>query len=254
VSIELLEVASAALDDLLPEVVFVGGATVELWITDPGAPPVRPTKDVDVVVEVASRGAFYAFETRLRAHGFREDQEDGVICRWRHDASDLILDAMPSEASILGFENHWQGAGAPHAISRELPSGTTIRALSPPYLLATKLEAFKGRGREDFVASRDFADIIALVDGRRELIAEVAASGHDVRNYLAQEVEALLNASRFPDGLFGALGGDATSQERGQAVVLPALSAIVQGVGLPAYGRGTRLGDSAASSFRHPLR
>jgi hypothetical protein len=57
VSIELLEAASAALDDLLPEVVFVGGATVELWITDPGAPPARPTKDVDVVVEVASRGA-----------------------------------------------------------------------------------------------------------------------------------------------------------------------------------------------------
>lgn len=45
-SIELLEAASGALDDLLPEVVFVGGATVELWITDLGAPPVRPTKDV----------------------------------------------------------------------------------------------------------------------------------------------------------------------------------------------------------------
>lgn len=225
-SIELLEAASAALDDLLPEVVFVGGATVELWITDPGAPPVRPTKDVDIVVEIANRGAFYDFETRLRAHGFREDQEDGVICRWQHDASDLILDAMPSEASILGFENRWQGAGAPHAINRDLPSGTTIRALSPPYLLATKLEAFKDRGRGDFLASRDFADIIALVDGRRELIAEIAAAGQDVRDYLAQEVEVLLNAPRFPDGLFGALGGDAISQERGQAVVLPALRSI----------------------------
>ncbi len=229
-SIALLEVASAALDDLLPEVVFVGGATVELWITDPGAPPVRPTKDVDVVVEVASRGAFHDFETRLRAHGFREDQEDGVICRWRHDAGDLILDAMPSDAGILGFENRWQGAGAPHAIHRELPSGTTIRALSPPYLLATKLEAFKDRGRGDFLASRDFADIIALVDGRQELIAEVATAGQEVRDYLAREVKALLNAARFPDGLFGALGGDATSQERGRAVVLPALRSLAQSV------------------------
>jgi hypothetical protein len=228
VSIELLEAASAALDDLLPEVIFVGGATMELWITDPGAPPVRPTKDVDVVVEVASRGAFYDFEARLRAHGFREDQEDGVICRWRHNASDLILDAMPSKASILGFENRWQGAGAPHAIDRELLSGTTIRALSPPYLLATKLEAFKDRGREDFLASRDFADIITLVDGRQELTAEVAASGQDVRHYLAHEVQALLDAPRFPDGLFGALGGDAPSQARGQAVVLPVLRSIAQ--------------------------
>jgi predicted nucleotidyltransferase len=202
---------------------------VELWITDPGAPPVRPTKDVDVVVEVAGRGAFYDFEARLRAHGFREDRVDGVICRWRHDSSDLVLDAMPSKASILGFENHWQGAGAPHAINRALPSGATIRALSPPYLLATKLEAFKARGRQDFLASRDFADIIALVDGRQELVAEVAASAQDVRNYLAQEVEVLLKAPRFPDGLFGALGGDAISQERGQAVVLPALRSIAQG-------------------------
>lgn len=50
-SIELLELAADALGPLLDEVVFVGGATVTLWITDPGAPPVRPTKDVDVVVE-----------------------------------------------------------------------------------------------------------------------------------------------------------------------------------------------------------
>jgi hypothetical protein len=164
----------------------------------------------------------------LRTHGFREDQEDGVICRWRHNANDLILDAMPSKASILGFENRWQGAGVPHAINRKLPSGGTIRALSPPYLLATKLEAFNGRGRGDFLASRDFADVIALVDGRRELTAEVAASGQDVRDYLAHEAEALLHAPRFPDGLFGALGGDAISQERGQAVVLPALRSIAQ--------------------------
>jgi hypothetical protein len=32
-------------------------------------------------------------------------------------------------------------------------------------LLATKIEAFKGRGEGDFPASRDLADIIALVDG-----------------------------------------------------------------------------------------
>jgi len=172
-SIELLELAADALGELLDEVVFVGGATVTLWITDPGAPPVRPTKDVDVVVEVATRSAFHHFEARLRARRFAEDQEDGVICRWRH-RSGLILDAMPSEPGILGFENRWQGAAIPHAMERELPSGTRIRAISPAYLLATKLEAFKGRGGRDFLGSRDFGDIIALVDGREELVAEVA--------------------------------------------------------------------------------
>ncbi|MGI8622189.1 MAG: hypothetical protein ACR2NB_01585 [Solirubrobacteraceae bacterium] len=131
-SIELLELAADALGPLLDEVVFVGGATVTLWITDPGAPPVRPTKDVDVVVEVATRGAFHDFEAWLRKRRFTEDQEDGVICRWRHPGG-LILDAMPSEPGILGFDNRWQGAAIPHAIERELPSGATTRAISPPY-------------------------------------------------------------------------------------------------------------------------
>ena len=52
-SVELLELAAAALGELLDEVVFVGGATVGLWITDPAAPAPRPTKDVDVIVEVS---------------------------------------------------------------------------------------------------------------------------------------------------------------------------------------------------------
>jgi len=151
-SIELLELAADALGPLLDEVVFVGGATVTLWITDPGAPPVRPTKDVDVVVEAATRGAFHDFEARLRNRRFSEDHDDGVICRWRHPGG-LILDAMPSEPGILGFDNRWQGAAIPHAIARELPSEATIRAVSPPYLLATKLEAFKGRGKRDFSAA-----------------------------------------------------------------------------------------------------
>jgi hypothetical protein len=70
VNVELLELAAAALSDLLAEVVFVGGATVELWITDPGAPPVRPTQDVDVSVEVTTRAALHEFEAKLRARGF----------------------------------------------------------------------------------------------------------------------------------------------------------------------------------------
>jgi len=190
-SIELLELAADAFGPLLDEVVFLGGATVTLWITDPGAPPIRPTKDVDVVVEVATRGAFHDFEARLRERHFAEDQEDGVICRWRHPGG-LILDAMPSEPGILGFDNRWQGAAIPHAIARELPSGATIRAVSPPYLLATKLEAFKGRGNRDFLGSRDFGDIIALVDGREELVDETAQAPADVRNYIAAELRALL--------------------------------------------------------------
>lgn len=225
-STELLELAADALGELLCEVVFVGGATVTLWITDPGAPPVRPTKDVDVVVEVATRSAFHDFEARLRERRFAEDQEDGVICRWRH-RNGLILDAMPSEPGILGFDNRWQAAAIPHAIERELPSGAWIRAVSPPYLLATKLAAFRGRGNRDYLGSRDFGDIVALVDGREELMKEVARAPGDVQAYIAAELAGLLEDRRFADGLFGALRPDAASQARAEAIVLPRLRTLV---------------------------
>lgn len=57
-TIDLLEFGHAALGALVEEVVFVGGATIALWITDPAAPPVRVTQDVDVIVEVTSRRAY----------------------------------------------------------------------------------------------------------------------------------------------------------------------------------------------------
>jgi nucleotidyltransferase AbiEii toxin of type IV toxin-antitoxin system len=220
------ELAAAALSDLLAQVVFVGGATVELWITDPGAPPVRPTQDVDVIVEVTTRLAFHEFEARLRERRFIEDQESGVICRRRHDPSGLILDAMPARAEILGFENRWQAEALPHAVERELPSGVTIRAVSPPYLLATKLEAFKGRGRSDFLGSRDFADIVALLDGRAELAAGVATAPGDVRRYISEEIRRLLDSPRLLDGLAGTMRPDPPSQQRVDDVVLPALRPI----------------------------
>ena len=46
-NLEMLAHIARGLGDLKDEVVFVGGATIELYITDPGAPKVRPTDDVD---------------------------------------------------------------------------------------------------------------------------------------------------------------------------------------------------------------
>jgi nucleotidyltransferase AbiEii toxin of type IV toxin-antitoxin system len=238
-SIALLERAASALGPLLDEVVFVGGATITLWITDPGAPAPRPTKDVDVVVEVTTRADLELFDQRLRERGFREDIDSGVTCRWRHDRpcaaapedaaageDDLILDAMPARAALLGFENRWQAAALPYAAQTTLPSGHVIRAVPPPYLLATKLEAFHGRGQGDYLASRDLDDVVSLIDGREELTAEVAAARDDLRNYLAREIGDLVTDAQFIDAVLGFLRPDMASQARAVEVVLPALRDI----------------------------
>lgn len=228
-SIELLETAVATLDDLLEEVVFVGGATMTLWITDPAAPPPRPTKDVDVIVEVATRTAYCEFEERLRRLDFRD--EGHVICRWIHRQSGMVLDAMPTDAALLGFENRWQREAFPHAVERELPSDARIRALPPLFLLATKLEAFRGRGDGDYLGSRDFADIVALVDGREELLEEVRAAPAELQTYLAGELSALISEDRALDGIYAQLAPDAVSQERAEAVVLPRLRELAAAAG-----------------------
>lgn len=49
----LTEVAQA-LGALCEQVVFVGGATVPLFLTDPAAPTPRSTQDVDVIAEIAT--------------------------------------------------------------------------------------------------------------------------------------------------------------------------------------------------------
>jgi hypothetical protein len=223
----LLESAAEHLGELLDEVVFVGGATVELWITDPAAPEFRPTKDVDVVIEVTTSVEFHRFEKRLREHRFENDQDSGLICRYKHPESNLLLDVMPMEAAVLGFENQWQNQAFPHAIDRELPSGQTIRAIPPAYLLATKIEAFNSRGKRDFYGSRDFQDIVALIDGREELAKEVALGPDALRKFIADEFEKLMQDQSFDSGIQGALLPGPETQERAELVVKPRIRKMI---------------------------
>lgn len=63
-NLKMLEMAAEHLGPLLEEVVFLGGATVELWISDPAAPEFRPTVDVDAVVEIVTKADYYRFHDR----------------------------------------------------------------------------------------------------------------------------------------------------------------------------------------------
>jgi hypothetical protein len=227
VSIAQLEQAADGLGPTLcEEVVFIGGACITLWLSDPGAPNPRPTKDVDVVVGVTSRLAYEQFSERMRARGFFEDMQSAVICRWRHKHTDLLLDAMPANPTILGFANHWQAASLPHAVRRELPSGAFIRAATVPYLLATKLEAFASRGRDGILASRDFEDIVTLLDGRAELPEEIRAAVGDVRGYVVDQLRELQAMPDFLLNVAAMLRPDPASQARAETVVLPRIDRI----------------------------
>lgn len=197
------------LGDLAGQFVFVGGAATGLLINDPAIPNVRPTLDVDVIVEIATRSDYYRLEDALRARGFQDDME--VVCRWHHDP--IVLDVMPTDPAILGFANRWYADAMRHALEMEL-DGILLRVVSPAYFLATKLEAFHGRGKGDYMASHDLEDFIALLDGRLEIVADVEAADNEVRDYLAQNMGRLLANDDFLDALPGHLPGDPASQQR----------------------------------------
>ena len=198
---QLVKVARA-LGDLSSEVVFLGGATVGLLITDPAARSVRPTKDVDVVVEVASYAEYQVkIGSALRAAGFVECTDEGApICAWRVDG--VRVDVMPTDAAVLGFTNPWYQQAIATASTRDI-GGTTIRLISAPCFLATKFAAFADRGDSDYYASHDLEDILAVVDGRPSLIDEIAAADQTVRSYLVQSAGRLLADSEFLNALPG---------------------------------------------------
>jgi hypothetical protein len=134
---------------------------------------------------------------------------------------------MPMEATVLGFENQWQSLAFPHAIDRGLPSGQIIRAIPPAHLLATKIEAFNSRGKRDFYGSRDFQDIVALIDGREELADEVAVGPDALREFIADEFEKLMLDQSFDSGIQGALLPGPETQERAELVVKPRIGEML---------------------------
>lgn len=201
------------LGELAEEMVFLGGCATGLLITDPAAPPIRVTRDVDAIVQVVSLNEYYKLSAKLRALGFTEDKSEGApICRWLADK--VILDVMPTDTKILGFGNEWYQAAAEHAEVVSLPSGKQIRMVSAPYFLITKLEAFEGRGGGDYLASHDMEDIIAVLDGRPEIVDEVKNSNPVLVKELSERFRGLMQEQYFFDSVSGHMPTDATSQAR----------------------------------------
>lgn len=91
-----------ALEELAVDVVFVGGATVSLYADRP-VNEIRPTDDVDLLVELSSYNGYAEIEEKLRAKGFANDVASGVICRFIVEG--IIVDVMPTTTEVLGFSN-----------------------------------------------------------------------------------------------------------------------------------------------------
>lgn len=188
-----LEAVASALGDLLPHVTFVGGCTTVLLVDEAAHFGIRKTEDVDVIIDAATLVEYHEFSQRLRDVGFYEDTE-GPICRWLIDTNlgRVKLDVMPIDEKILGFSNCWYKAAIQDANQITLPSGVSISVVSPAYFVATKFEAFSGRGKGKYF-SHDLEDIVYVMENRSRLIIELMDCTDELKQYFSRHAATLLN-------------------------------------------------------------
>ena len=211
-NIKLLTHVANRLGDLADDVVFIGGCVVGLLITDKGAPDVRPTDDVDVIVELVSRKEYYDLEKKLRELGFVQKAEDKLFCRW--DIGGVKVDIMPTRKEITGLSSPWFLEAWNRASTVTVEESIDIRVVTASYFLATKLAALFDRSKGDYLASHDLEDIVAVIDGRDELLDEIEKEPAELQRYLAEAFSSLMAKEQFREALPGQLPGDPASQAR----------------------------------------
>jgi hypothetical protein len=203
-NIEMLQVVAKGLGTLKEDVVFVGGSVAELYASNPELSDIRPTLDVDCVIELHSRTAFAKLEDNLRALEFTNDISNGApICRWIYQG--IMVDVMPTNADFLGFSNLWYAEGIENRVVKTLPNGTEIFVFPSIYYLATKLEAHKGRGGRDLRQSHDFEDIIYILENCSNILSDVTNTGEKIKGYLKDEFVELLTNDGLTEGIESAL-------------------------------------------------
>ncbi len=198
-----LEYIATKLAYLVDDFVFVGGSITGLLVTDPNIPGIRITLDVDCVVDALSLTDYHKIEQQLRALGFNQSPTSEVICRWNYDG--VILDVMPTTQNVLGFSNIWYSGAINNATSSILNDNIKIKYITAPYFIATKFEAFKHRGNNDYRGSHDLEDIVTIVDGRPELYEDIAIADKILQEYICNAMKHLLSLDAFLTALPGIL-------------------------------------------------
>jgi hypothetical protein len=173
----------------------VGGATVSLYV-DSKTEEIRPTDDIDIVVEIYTHQEYAGLDKQLRKLGFVNDQTTHVVCRYTIQG--LIVDVMPTQSEALGFSNKWYQPAFDNSILYSL-GDEKIRIFSPPFFIASKLEAFLQRGKNDARTSTDFEDIVFVLQNRSSIWSELVDSNTEIFEYLKDTFAYLMSNPNFEE-------------------------------------------------------
>lgn len=201
---DFIKVVAKSLEHLKKDVVFTGGAVVNLYSTDTAATDIRPTDDIDCVVKAVRRSDYNNFEEQLRKLGFVNDLSGKApICRYI--CKGIKVDFIPTEEKILGFKNKWYAEGFDHAVDFEFEDGFIIKIFPPEYFLASKIDAFWDRGRKDMRLSTDFEDVVFMFNSRKELLSEIKNSSTNVLKYIIEKMNYFISHQDIEEGIIAVL-------------------------------------------------
>jgi len=198
----IIQRVAQALGELNKEVIYVGGATVSLYINDPAADDVRPTKDIDISIKIASITHLEEIREKLVAKGFKQSADLGVICRFKLD--DILVDVMGTKPVGWAPANPWFELGFEHKEQLQIEE-YTINIMPLPYFLASKFVAHSDRGGNDPRMSHDFEDIIYILDNRTDWQQLVGNSDNKVKTYLLEQFQNILDSNRMQEAILGNL-------------------------------------------------
>ena len=197
----LLEKVGRALTDLRNKVVFIGGASMDLYVSDYAAIENRPSGVIDCIIGSLALPDYARWEQLLLARGF-EQQEAAGDCRNLWTYQGIRLNVLVRERETLGYDFRWFDEGIFHAQSISLPGGLPIKAFTTPYFIAAKIESFLRRSGGDFRTSEDFEDLVFVLTNREGITKELCEAFHEVRDYLQFHFNRFLHNPGLEEGLY----------------------------------------------------
>jgi len=189
IDIESIKEIASGLGELNYKSVFVGGAVVSLYVDDPAADEARPTKDIDIALEIVTLGQLEKIRQELATRGFFPDPEEQVVCRFVYKG--ILVDVMSTKETGWAPANFWFKEGFQHLQTITLDGDVAIQILPLAYFLASKFDAYHSRGK-DPRTSHDLEDVIFLLDNRVNLVADIITSPPNVLSYLQSEFASLI--------------------------------------------------------------
>lgn len=212
---EVIRKVAFALGELNDQVIYVGGATVGLYTNDSGAEDVRPTKDVDISLSLASLVELEEMRELLVSKGFEQRAESSVICRFMLD--DINVDVMNTKPIGWAPSDVWYEPGF-RLREEAYVDDTRIFIMPLAFFLASKFEAFHDRGSSDARTSHDFEDIVYVLDNRTDILDVLRESPVDVGEFLKKQFSGILKNPGLKEALFANLYYDGR-ETRGRRIL-----------------------------------